>query len=139
MSGIRNQQNQLTEKIEAIKIQRLQTKLQLEQESLRGDQIDLKKSQITTQIKGESLNQEQLKLATAKVTTAITTEDLGRSQDKFAFTKSDRMLDRALMASKLQLKSFDLAEAREQIRHKQVMVGGNSRTFGGGNLPRLGG
>lgn len=126
MPGLKNQQNATNEAIEGVKIQRLQTKLAIEQEGLRGDQIDLQKAKIGTQIKGESLKQENIKLTSAKVSTQIEGVLLGKTQDKLGYETADRVLTQQEYAAKLQLKSINVAALREEVRHAGVLHGGGS-------------
>jgi hypothetical protein len=116
----------IIEQTEAIKIQRLRVRQEIEREGLKKDQIDLRKAQVTTQIAGLDLQSEQIRLSGARINVQIAQIQLGKAQDSLSYEQADRILSQQRMAASLQLKAIDVTAIREDIRHQKVMKGGAS-------------
>ncbi|MGB3205206.1 MAG: hypothetical protein WBB28_09475 [Crinalium sp.] len=127
---MKQQMNMLTEKIENIKLQRQQIKVQIETEGLSQDRINLAKARVTTKVTHEGFLTEQHKLTGAKFATQSAAINADKTGDKVKFDQADRLLSQQEMMSKLQLKSISVASLREDVRHQAVITGNTPKVAG---------
>lgn len=118
------QKHAVIEATEAVKLQRLRVKLQIEQEGLKTDQLHLQKARVTYQIAGLDLQQEQIRLTGARVAVQTAQIQLQKAKDVLNFERADMILGRQKMGEQLQLKSIEVSSLREEIRHQRIMKGG---------------
>lgn len=124
-------QNQLKEAIDDVKTQRLELQLQIEQVGLRQDFVKLERAEAKLQIEQMGLQNDNIKIQQAEITNALDTVKLGSMQDKLGFDEASRVLQQQEYAAQLQLKTINIENLFEDVRHERVMLygGGGSSVY----------